>query len=252
MNSSDENLLRVQENALLPVKYSAQREFTTALSGVIDGLIEDRKRRIDVESQCKKEIASLKHQLSMYTNANSPSGMDPQGYEETKKYLAEAEAYEDTKKTDNEVEVSKEVEGDDKATKDVKNPSKEVEAKPCGGQPGHVGKSHHIKSQYTTEFIAKICDKCGSTCLELLKPINKLETDCGKPGECGEDTKVGYTARVTFGWCDTCTHVIDPAPHLIWGTWRTKKALATTIHYKSNPLGRLPIADNGGYAQTQF
>ena len=33
INSSDENRLLVQENALLPVKYSAQREFTTALLG---------------------------------------------------------------------------------------------------------------------------------------------------------------------------------------------------------------------------
>lgn len=55
-----------------------------------------------------------------------------------------------------------------------------------------------------------------------------------------------YAARVIFGWCDRCPNLVDPAPRLIWETWMTRKALAATIQYKSNPLGRTVIAEHLG------
>lgn len=56
--------------------------------------------------------------------------------------------------------------------------------------------------------------------------------------------KDAYTVRVRFGWCGPCRRLIDPAPHLTWGTWMRAKFLATTIQFKSNPQGRSIIKDN--------
>lgn len=64
-------------------------------SDVIDELIIDRGEQTDIINQQNKDIASLTHLLSIHHNANSPSGKDPKGYEDTKKFLAMAEAYEE-------------------------------------------------------------------------------------------------------------------------------------------------------------
>ena len=123
-----------------------------------------------------------------------------------------------------------------------------------GGGPGHKGVSHHVKPDRTILYTAEICDECGRTDLELLPPINKLSVNFGKidwaeeenkePKK--EDRKDAYTARAIFGWCDPCRRLIDPAPHLTWGTWLRGMALAATIQFKSNPLGRATIIDNLG------
>ena len=150
------------------------------------------------------------------------------------------------KKRDEDGGVPKDVDDGDNVAKEDGDPTKATQAKPCGGQPGHPDKSHNAKSEYTISHTVKICDKCGRTDLELLTPIKKIKTDCGESGEAGEDTKHVHTDRVTFGWCDPCTYIIDPAPHLVWGTWMSGKALAATVQYKSNPLGRMSIAENLG------
>ena len=194
-----ENRLLRQDNAEIYGQYCAQNDFTTALD-VIDELIIDRGEQTDIINQQNKDITSLTHLLSIYHNANFPSGKDPKGYEDTKKFLAMAEAYEEAKKKDEDGEISKEAgEKDDKAAEEDGAPIKGVQTKPCWGRPGHVGKSHNAKSEYTTRHTAEMCGNCGSTNLELLKPINRLTTNCGESGENGEDTKCTHTDRVTFG-----------------------------------------------------
>ena len=235
---------QVQYNVRTYDRYCAQHEFTAALMDVIYELNVDRKRQYDVIDQLNKEITDLTNKLAIYTNANSPSGKDPKGYEDAKEFLAKAEVYEEARGDNGDSKMPQDVDKDDNVAKEDRDPTKAVQAKLCGGQSGHPGKSHHAKSEYTIMHTAEICDECGRTDLELLKPINKITTDCGESGKAGEDTKHVYTARVTFGWCDKCMHVVDSAPHLVWGTWMSGKALAATVQYKSNPLGRLPIAEN--------
>lgn len=240
MNLDDAQICtQAQDNVRAYGRYCAQHEFTTALIDVIYKLLIEREELIGTTNQQSKDITSLTHLLSIYSNANSTSRQDPKGYEATKQFLAIAKAYEAAKEgeqKDDDVEIPKE--GGDS--------TEVVQAKPCVGRPGHPGISHHAKSEYTTVYTAEMCGSCGSTDLELLNPINRLSTERGKEGESGEDTKRVHTDRVIFGWCNTCPNLVDPAPHIVWGTWMTGKVLATTIQYKSNPLGRSKIVENLG------
>lgn len=110
------------------------------------------------------------------------------------------------------------------------------------GRPGHRGVSYHVKTYRTVVYAAETCGGCGGPDLELMDPINKPAADFGE-GE-GEDAKDAYTARIIFGWCGPCRNVTDPAPHLVWGTWVSGRALAAIIRYKGNPQGRSSIMEN--------
>ena len=85
-----------------------------------------------------------------------------------------------------------------------------------------------------------MCDGCGMAISEMLKPIYKLVQDKGLDGQ----SKNAYMAKVTFGWCDACEDVTDPAPQLTWGTSFEGRVMAATLQYKSNPQGRTTIVDN--------
>ncbi|MCE2507950.1 MAG: hypothetical protein J4G04_01395 [Nitrosopumilaceae archaeon] len=138
----------------------------------------------------------------------------PGGYEATKQFLAEAKAREEARKDGEAAESAAGGGGEGDGEPPGKAP-----AKPCGGRPGHPGRSHHAKSDRTILYTADMCTGCGSTDLEMLRPIKKPVADFGKGGEDeGADAKDRHTAIVTLGWCGTCRTVIDPAPHLVWGT----------------------------------
>ena len=166
------------------------------------------------------EIASLKRQLAIYTNCDSPSGKDPFGYEKDKRFRKEMDSSDDTKGTDEE-------------------PSGTKQPNVGGGQPGHVGKSHNMKPECMVTYKETMCEHCGRATLEYLKPINKPVLYTGTDKE-----KHAYMAIVTFGWCDICGDVTDPAPHLVWGSSMSEDVRATIIQYKSNPLGRSSIQEN--------
>ena len=204
----------------------------------------------DAAAQKDKDMASLTHLLSIYSGADSPSGKDPRGYEAAKRFLAMARADEEAGR-DGTADAAAEGgrNGGTAAGEDGGRdggPSGAVPAKPCGGRPGHPGRSHHAKSDRTVPYTAKMCDTCGNTDLELMAPIKKPAADFGECVEGEEDAKDRYTNVATFGWCGTCRAVIDPAPHLVWGTWVEGRAMAAIIQYKSNPQGRSSIVDNLG------
>ena len=246
-----ENRLLRQEIARLHAERVEQDELIDTLvhyMGDTNALV---GKCLDVMVRQDKENTSLTHILAIYSGADSPSGKDPNGYEELKAFLDMACAYEEARK---EVGDAEEATEEDECEEPSKEPPKEVRPKPCGGRPGHKGVSHHVKPDRTILYTAEICDECGRTDLELLPPINKLSVNFGKidwaeeenkePKK--EDRKDAYTARAIFGWCDPCRRLIDPAPHLTWGTWLRGMALAATIQFKSNPLGRATIIDNLG------
>ena len=258
--TAKQNRLLTQENVKLHNECNERGKVICELVRILSGLTTHVVRCYDDGVLKDKDIASLTHLLAIYTNADSPSGMDPLGHEATKAFLAAARAYEAAKEGAGEVvetaeeaenNVEEVAEGDEEPAKEV--PEK-VQPKPCGGRPGHKGVSHSIKSSRTILYTAEICDGCGRTDLELLPPINKLSVNLDKINWAEEenkepkkeDRKDAYTARIIFGWCGPCRRLIDPAPHLTWGTWLRGMALAATIQFKSNPLGRATIIDNLG------
>ena len=182
---------------------------------------EEMRERDDVIAEQKKTIASLEHRLAMRSNADSTSGQDPIEYESNKHFHNAVEAHEAAKKNG-------------------EQPPESVTPKQCGGQPGHPGKSHDIKPDGLKIYTAELCGGCGMAVSEMLKPIYKLVQDKGLD----EQSKNAYTAKVTFGWCDACEDVTDPAPHLTWGTSFEGRVMAATLQYKSNPQGRTTIVDN--------
>ena len=238
--TAKENRLLRQELAKVHRQKDSHAETVAALARVAGGMAALLRECTDAAARKDRDIASLTHLLSIYSGADSPSGKDPRGYEATKRFLAEAKAHEEAKKGGTAGEAAAEGDAGDGG------PSGAVPAKPCGGRPGHPGRSHHAKPDRTMPYTAEMCDTCGNTDLELLDPIKKLAADFGRiSGDDGtEDVKDVYTALITFGWCGTCLDVIDPAPHLVWGTWVCGKALATIIQYKTNPQGRSTIVDN--------
>ena len=258
--TAKQNRLLTQENVKLHNECNERGKVICELVRILSGLTTHVVRCYDDGVLKDKDIASLTHLLAIYTNADSPSGMDPLGHEATKAFLAAARAYEAAKEGAGEVvetaeeaenNVEEVAEGDEEPAKEV--PEK-VQPKPCGGRPGHKGVSHSIKSSRTILYTAEVCDGCGRTDLELLPPINKLSVNLDKINWAEEenkepkkeDRKDAYTARIIFGWCGPCRRLIDPAPHLTWGTWLRGMALAATIQFKSNPLGRATIIDNLG------
>ena len=182
---------------------------------------EEMCKRDDVIAEQKKTIASLEHRLAMRSNVDSSSGKDPIEYESNKHFHNAVEAHEAAKKNG-------------------EQPPESVTPKQCGGQPGHPGKSHDIKPDGLKIYTAELCGGCGMAVSEMLKPIYKLVQDKGLD----EQSKNAYTAKVTFGWCDACEDVTDPAPHLTWGTSFEGRVMAATLQYKSNPQGRTTIVDN--------
>ena len=182
---------------------------------------EEMCKRDDVIAEQKKTIASLEHRLAMRSNVDSSSGKDPIEYESNKHFHNAVEAHEAAKKNG-------------------EPPPESVTPKQCGGQPGHPGKSHDIKPDGLKIYTAELCGGCGMAVSEMLKPIYKLVQDKGLDGQ----SKNAYTAKVTFGWCDACEDVTDPAPHLTWGTSFEGRVMAATLQYKSNPQGRTTIVDN--------
>ena len=154
---------------------------------------EEMCERDDVIAEQKKTIASLEHRLAMRSNVDSSSGKDPIEYESNKHFHNAVEAHEAAKKNG-------------------EQPPESVTPKQCGGQPGHPGKSHDIKPDGLKIYTAELCGGCGMAVSEMLKPIYKLVQDKGLD----EQSKNAYTAKVTFGWCDACEDVTDPAPHLTW------------------------------------
>ena len=182
---------------------------------------EEMCERDDVIAEQKKTIASLEHRLAMRSNVDSSSGKDPIEYESNKHFHNAVEAHEAAKKNG-------------------EQPPESVTPKQCGGQPGHPGKSHDIKPDGLKIYTAELCGGCGMAVSEMLKPIYKLVQDKGLDGQ----SKNAYTAKVTFGWCDACEDVTDPAPHLTWGTSFEGRVMAATLQYKSNPQGRTTIVDN--------
>ena len=176
----------------------------------------------DIIAKKDAEIASLKRQLAIYSNYDSPSGKDPFEYEKEKQFRKKMDSDKDTKDTDDEEQQP--------------NTSK---SKACGGQPGHVGKSHNAKPDRKVIYKAEMCCDCGGTALEHLKPINKMvfHTEPDK-------TKSAYMAIVIFGWCDICEEITDPAPHLVWGSSMSDEARAIITQYKSNPQARSSILEN--------
>ena len=182
---------------------------------------EEMCERDDVIAEQKKTIASLEHRLAMRSNVDSSSGKDPIEYESNKHFHNAVEAHEAAKKNG-------------------EQPPESVTPKQCGGQPGHPGKSHDIKPDGLKIYTAELCGGCGMAVSEMLKPIYKLVQDKGLD----EQSKNAYTAKVTFGWCDACEDVTDPAPHLTWGTSFEGRVMAATLQYKSNPQGRTTIVDN--------
>ena len=106
-----ENRLLRQDNAEIHRQYCAQKEFTAALLDVIYEMKIDLGKQTDLLNQQSKDITSLTHLLSIYSNANSTSRQDPKGYEATKQFLAIAKAYEAAKEAeqkDDDVEIPKE------------------------------------------------------------------------------------------------------------------------------------------------
>ena len=166
------------------------------------------------------EVASLKRQLAIYTNCDSPSGKYPFGYEKDKRFRKEMDSSHDTKGTD-------------------KEPSGTEQPNVGGGQPGHAGKSHNMKPECMVTYKETMCEHCGGTTLEYLKPINKMVFCTGT-----DKKRVAYMAMVIFGWCDICEDVTDPAPHLVWGSSMSEDVRAIMIQYKSNPLGRSSVLEN--------
>ena len=248
--TAKENHILRQELARVHGENDAYAETIASLAHALGVMAARLRESVDAAARKDEDIAILTRMLSIYSGADSPSGKDPRGYEDTKMFLALARAYEESEK---EGEAAGGGNGEkDKAAGggEDKEPPRETEAKPCGGRPGHRGVSHHVKSGRTVTYTAEICDACGGTDLEMMAPINKPAADFGKGGECkgdmgaGADRKDVYTARATFGWCGMCRRALDPAPHLVWGTWVSGDALATIIQYKSNPLGRSAIVDN--------
>ena len=258
--TAKQNRLLMEDNVRLHNECAERDRIIGSLVHTISDLVALNVKYHDIMVQKDKDIVSMSHLLAIYTNADSPSGADPWFYEATKAFLAEVRAHEAAKKeADEVVETAGEAENDaevvvEECEESLKESPEEVKSKPCGGQPGHKGVSHHIKSSHTNVYVAEICDNCGRTDLEMLPPINKLSVNFAKtngeeeenmePKE--EDRKDAYTARVIFGWCSLCRWLIDPAPHLIWGTWLRGRALAATIQFKVNPLGRATIRDNLG------
>ena len=235
-----ENRLLRQDLAKALDRDAAQKRIITSLSAVVGRMGGQLRGCVDTIAQKDRDISSLTHLLSIYSGADSPSGKDPRGYEATKQFLAEAKAHEEAKKGG---EAGGAAEGE--AGEGDEKPSGAVPAKPCGGRPGHPGRSHHAKSDRTILYTADMCIGCGSTDLEMMRPIKKPVADFGKGGEDeGADAKDRHTAIVTCGWCGTCRIMTDPAPHLVWGTWVGGRALATIIQYKSNPQGRSSIVAN--------
>ena len=246
--TAKENHILRQELARVHGEKDAYAETIASLAPALGVMAARLRESVDAAARKDEDIAVLARMLAIYSGADSPSGKDPKGYEDTKTFLAMARAYVEGEK---EGEAAGGGDGEeDKASGggEGKEPPRETEAKPCGGRPGHRGVSHHVKSDRTVTYTAEMCDACGSTDPELMAPINKPTADFGKgaerKGDTGADMKDARTARVTFGWCGTCKRALDPAPHLVWGTWVCGDALATIIQYKSNPLGRSAIADN--------
>ena len=241
--TAKQNRLLMEDNVRLHNECAERDRIIGSLVHTISDLVALNVKYHDIMVQKDKDIVSMSHLLAIYTNADSPSGSDPWFYEATKAFLAEVRAHKAAKKeADEVVEAAGEAENDaevvvEECEESPKESPEEVKSKPCGGQPGHKGVSHHIRSSYTNVYAAEICDNCGRTDLELLPPINKLSVNFAKtngeeeenmePKE--EDRKDAYTARVMFGWCSLCRWLIDTAPHLIWGTWLRGRALAATI-----------------------
>ena len=248
--TAKENHLLRQELARVHGEKDSYAETIASLVHFIGVMAARLRESVDAAARKDGDVAVLTRMLAIYSGADSPSGKDPKGYEDTKMFLAMARAYEESERGG---EAAGGGEGEkDKAAGggEDKEPPRETEAKPCGGRPGHRGVSHHAKSDRTVTYTAEMCDGCGGTDPELMAPINKPTADFGKGGErkgdtgAGADMKDARTARVTFGWCGMCRRALDPAPHLVWGTWVSGDALATIIQYKSNPLGRSAIVDN--------
>ena len=188
------------------------------------GAMEARMKKVVDERDAK--IKSLEHQLAIYTNANSSSGQDPRGYEDTKKFQRDSDEYEKAKKGKG-------------GGGDAGGQPQETRKK-GGGQPGHVGKSHNIKPSETKYYKAEMCENCGRTDLELLKTINVLKQDFGD----GMEGKRAHMAMVTFGWCGVCWDVTDPTSNFNWGSSLTGRVRATVIQYKSNPIARRSTVEN--------
>ena len=248
--TAKENRLLRQELARVHRQKDSYAETVAALARVAGGMAALLRECTDAAAQKDKDMASLTHLLSIYSGADSPSGKDPRGYEAAKRFLAMARADEEAGR-DGTADAAAEGgrNGGTAAGEDGGRdggPSGAVPAKPCGGRPGHPGRSHHAKSDRTVPYTAKMCDTCGNTDLELMAPIKKPAADFGECVEGEEDAKDRYTNVATFGWCGTCRAVIDPAPHLVWGTWVEGRAMAAIIQYKSNPQGRSSIVDNLG------
>lgn len=150
---------------------------------------EEMHTKNDIIDERDKTIASQNHRLAIYSNEDSPSGKDPTEYESNKHFRHKVEANEEAKKNG-------------------ESPPDNVTLIPCGGRPGHPGKSHSIKPSELRRYTGELCGGCGIVNSEMIKPINKLVQDEGRDGQ----PRDAYMAMVTFGWCDPCEDVTDPAP----------------------------------------
>ena len=109
------------------------------------GLFDFVMECLDNLAQKDNTIKSLSQMLAIYTNADSPSGKDPNGYEKAKVFLVLSRAFEAAKETagGNTEDGTEEADGTSGESSEV---SPTVQPKPCGGRLGHKGVSHSVKS----------------------------------------------------------------------------------------------------------
>ena len=125
---------------------------------------------LDNLAQKDNAIKSLSQMLAIYTNADSPSGKDPNGYEKAKAFLALSRAFEAAKETagGNTEDGTGEADGVSGESSEVPphSSTKTVE----GGPDTMVSPT----TSRTVTYTAEMCDECGRTDLDLFHPINKL------------------------------------------------------------------------------